>query len=45
MGKRNVPHVIPRKRGFKASKKDMSHSTHTATRNPNSKRVTSGALK
>ena len=45
MGKRTIPHVIPRKKGQRASKKDMSHSTFTATRHPNSKRITSGALK
>ena len=43
MGKRTIPHTVPRKRGQKPIKKDMSHSTFVVKRHPNSKRVTSGA--
>ena len=45
MGKRTIPYTEPRKKGQKPIKKDMSHSTFTAKRHPNSKRVTSGAIK
>ncbi|MGYP000110626731 len=45
MGKRTIPHTVPRKKGARPIKKDMSHSTHTTKRHPNSKRVTSGAQK
>ena len=44
MGKRAVPHVKTPKRGQKASKKNLSHSTFVAKRHPNSKRVTSGSV-
>jgi len=45
MGKRTIPYTVPRKKGRRPIKKDMSHSTFTAKRHPNSKRVTSGAMK
>ena len=45
MGKRAIPYCVPRKKGARPIKKDMSHSTHVAKRHPNSKRVTSGAVK
>ena len=45
MGKRTIPHTVPRKKGQRPIKKDMSHSTNTAKRHPNSKLVTSGAMK
>ncbi len=38
MGKRSIPGIIV-KRGQKSLKKNMSHSTFTAKRHPNSKRV------
>jgi len=38
MGKRSVPYIITKK-GAPKVKKNMSHSTHTAKRHPNSKRV------
>lgn len=45
MGKRTIPYTQARKKGQPAIKKDMSHSTFTVKRHPNSKRVTSGAFK
>jgi hypothetical protein len=44
MGKRAVPHVKTPKRGQRATKKNLSHSTFVSKRHPNSKRVTSGAV-
>lgn len=44
MGKRNVP-FITSERNKKQLKKNMSHSTHTAKRHPNSKRVVNGSIK
>ena len=45
MGKRTILHTVPRKKGARPIKKDMSHSTFTVKRHPNSKRVTSGTMK
>lgn len=44
MGKRAVPGIIVKK-GQPRFKKNMSHSTFTATRKPNSKRVKNGQIR
>jgi len=44
MGKRNVPFVTS-ERNKKQLRKNMSHSTFTAKRHPNSKRVVNGSIK
>ena len=43
MGKRNIPFVTVAK-GKKQLRKNMSHSSFTKTRHPNSKRVRNGSI-